>query len=90
MDCESLNLCFTGQISRIVNVLVGYDIHEDIFIGISEKEGTLNQINIIVKKIMDKNIEKEEGKKLVTKLCKSAELSNDEIGAWLEAIDDLD
>lgn len=88
--CESLNLCFTGQISRIVNVLVGYDIHEDIFIGISEKEGTLNQINIIVKKIMDKNIEKEEGKKLVTKLCKSAELSNDEIGAWLEAIDDLD
>lgn len=87
---ESLNLCFTGQISRIINALVGYGIHEDIFIGISDKEGTLNQINIIVKKIMDKNIEKEEGKKLVTKLCKSAELSNDEIGAWLEAIDDLD
>ncbi len=87
---ESLNLCFTGQISRIVNALVGYGIHEDIFIGISDKEGTLNQINVIVKKIMDKEIEKAEGRKIVEDLCKSAELSNDETGAWLEAIDDLE
>ncbi len=87
---ESLNLCFTGQITRIINALVGYGIHEDIFIGISDKERTINQINIIVKKIMDKKIQKEEGKKIVEDLCKSAELSNDETWAWLESIDDLD
>ena len=57
---DSIGMCFTGRINRMVNALVGFV--EGIHVGISVKEEIQMKISIIIKKLMEKKIDKEEAK----------------------------
>lgn len=63
---DSIGLCFTGRINRMVNALVGFI--DGIQIGLSVKEETQMRISMIVKRLMDKKIKKEEARKEMEEL----------------------
>ena len=63
---DSIGLCFTGRINRMVNALVGF--MDGIQIGLSVKEETQMRISMIVKRLMDKKIKKEEAKREMEEL----------------------
>ena len=63
---DSIGLCFTGRINRMVNALVGF--MDGIQIGLSVKEETQMRISMIVKRLMDKKIKKEEANREMEEL----------------------
>lgn len=66
---ESKNVCFTGQMSRLVNVLVGFD--ENVTVGISDGEQLNNQMSQI-RKVAEKRfaVDSEEYTKYCLEECK--------------------
>lgn len=58
---DSVGLCFTGRMNRLVNSLVGFV--DGIQIGLSPKEEIKMRIDSIVQSLLHKKIKKEEAKK---------------------------
>lgn len=83
---DSINMCFTGGINRIVNSLTG--ILECVSIGISTKEQTQLNVQRIVKKVVENKLE------YIDALCEIKNLftndSDDESKSWLEAFKDYE
>ena len=88
---DSIGLCFTGRINRMVNALVGF--MDGIQIGLSVKEETQMRISMIVKRLMDKKIKREEARKemqeLFEGLGKESNITENYKEANLIALDDF-
>jgi hypothetical protein len=76
MDSECK--CFTGRMSRLVNVLVGF--FTDINITISNNE----RIGAIISSVLKGKEMTDELKELCRKSLTDAEIEDDEIGKWLD------
>jgi hypothetical protein len=89
---DSIGLCFTGRINRMVNALVGFV--DGIMIGLSEKEEIQMKISIIIKQLMDKKINKETAKEKMTEMFshvgEKENISDNYKQANLSALDDYD
>lgn len=89
---DSIGLCFTGRINRLVNALMGFV--DGIRVGLSVKEETQLKISAIVKKLMDKKIKKKEAKKemqeLFLGLIEEESITQSYRDANLAALDDFD
>jgi hypothetical protein len=72
-DCK----CFTGRITRLINVLVGY--YDDIHIRISDSE----QISNIISQIQNKYIDDDDIKKNVIKELEERGYSKKIIDEWI-------
>jgi len=75
--------CFTGRISRLINVLNGYDEH--IKIHISDNEQIGNVISIIRTNLGD-NYEETEFKRLIHEELSMRQYSEDVINEWINNI----
>jgi len=75
--------CFTGRISRLINVLNGYDEHIEIHIADNEQIG--NIISIIRTNLGD-NYEESEFKRRVREELMMRQYSEDVINEWLDNI----
>jgi predicted transcriptional regulator len=75
---ESECKCFTGRMSRLVNVLVGF--FTDINITISNNE----RIGGIISSVLKGRELTDELKEICRKSLKEAEIKDDEIGKWLD------
>jgi hypothetical protein len=76
MDSECK--CFTGRMSRLVNVLVGF--FSDINITVSNSE----RISAIISSVLNGREMSDELKEVCRKSLKDAEIEDDEIGKWLD------
>jgi hypothetical protein len=76
MDSECK--CFTGRMSRLVNVLVGF--FSDINITVSNNE----RIGAIISSVLKGREMTDELKEVCRKSLKEAEIEEDEIGKWLD------
>jgi Leucine-rich repeat (LRR) protein len=76
MDSECK--CFTGRMSRLVNVLVGF--FSDINITVSNNE----RIGAIISSVLKGREMTDELKEVCRKSLKKAEIEEDEIGKWLD------
>lgn len=89
---DSIGLCFTGRINRLVNALVGFV--DGIRVGLSVKEETQLNISAIVKKVIDKKTTKKEAKKEMTdlflSLIEEESITQSYRDANLAALDDFD
>ena len=65
---DSIGLCFTGRINRMVNALVGFV--DGIQVGISVKESLQMKIPIIIQKLIEKKIKKKQAKEEIMELFK--------------------
>ena len=74
---ESECKCFTGRITRLVNVLSGY--FEDINITISNSE----RISAIILTILDGREMNDELKEICRKQLKETEFDDEEIEKWI-------
>jgi hypothetical protein len=89
---DSIGMCFTGRINRLVNSAVGFI--DDIYVGISIKEQLQLEIGIIIDKLSKKEIDFQTANKEITNLfedplCKEDETINDYYkNAWLDALND--
>ena len=82
---DSINMCFTGKINRIVNSLTG--ILECVTIGISTREQIQLNIQRIVQKVVDNKLDYADG------LCEIKELfinDTDNQVSWLDAYADYE
>ena len=70
--------CFTGRISRLVNVLVGY--YDDVFIEISDNE----HISSIILKILDGNEMTDDHRILIKKELQEVGYDDDIIDEWIK------
>jgi hypothetical protein len=75
---ESECKCFTGRMSRLVNVLVGF--FSDINITISNNE----RIGAIISSILNGGEMTDELKDVCRRTLKEAEIEDDEISKWLD------
>ena len=71
---DSIFLCFTGRINRLVNALVGFI--DGILIGLTVREMTQIKIQGLVQKLMDKKINVKQAKEVMTLLF--AEVGDDD------------
>ena len=89
---DSIGMCFTGRINRLVNALIGFI--DGITVGISIKEQLQMEINNIIKKLTSNEINYEACKKAINDLFDNPDvLADSEITeyykqAWLDALDD--
>ena len=83
---DSIEMCFTGKINRIVNSLTG--LLECVSIGISTKEQIQLNIQRIVKRVTDKRLNYIDG------ICEIKELfindTDNQVQSWLEAFSDYE
>jgi hypothetical protein len=70
--------CFTGRISRLVNVLVGY--YDDVFIKISDNE----HISSIILKILDGNEINDDNIIIIRKELQEVGYGDDIIDEWIK------
>jgi len=75
--------CFTGRISRLINVLNGYDEHIEIHIADNEQIGN---IIILIKNDLGKNYDEDEFKRRVHEELTIRHYSEDVINEWLDNI----
>jgi len=75
--------CFTGRISRLINVLNGYDEHIEIHIADNEQIGN---IIILIKKDLGENYDENEFKRRVREELTMRNYSEDVINEWLTNI----
>jgi len=75
--------CFTGRISRLINVLNGYDEHIEIHIADNEQIGN---IIILIKKDIGENYDEKEFKNRVHEELTMRNYSEDVINEWLNNI----
>jgi DNA-binding transcriptional regulator GbsR (MarR family) len=75
---ESECKCFTGRMSRLVNVLVGF--FSDINITVSNNE----RIGAIISSVLKGRDLTDELKEVCRKSLKEAEIEDDEIAKWLD------
>ena len=89
---ESVNLCFTGIINRMVNALVGFV--DGIYIGLSVKEEIEMKISVLIKQLIDKKINKETVQEQMieffSQVGEKDNISDDYKEANLRALDDYD
>jgi len=74
--------CFTGRISRLINILNGYDEHIEIHIADNEQIGNI----IILIKNQLKDYNEEEFKRRVKEELSMRQYSEDVINEWLDNI----
>ena len=74
---DSMNLCFTGRVTRLVNCLNGFD--SDVVIQISKNE-QLNNLMVLIKKQYTDN---EEMKKALIEAMKERDFTEVEITEWV-------
>ena len=74
---DSMCKCFTGRLTRLVNVLVGFS--EDIEINISESE----RISAIILSVLNREEMTDELKEICRTKLKEAEVEDSEIEKWL-------
>ena len=83
---DSIGMCFTGRINRIVNSLVG--ILECVNIGISTKEQLQLNVQRIVKRVTENQLDYIDG------ICEIKDLfindTTNEKKAWLDAFKDYE
>jgi len=75
--------CFTGRISRLINVLNGYDEHIEIHIADNEQIGN---IIILIKNDLGENYDEKEFKRRVRAELSMRNYSEDVINEWLDNI----
>jgi hypothetical protein len=75
---ESMCKCFTGRLSRLVNVLVGY--YSDISINISDAE----KISTIISNVLNGEEMDNELKSICKNKLKDADVNDEEINKWLD------
>src|SRR3989339_1169288 len=75
--------CFTGRISRLINVLNGYDEHIEIHIADNEQIGN---IIILIKNDLGENYDENEFKGQVREELAMRHYSEDVINEWLDNI----
>jgi len=80
---ESNCKCFTGRISRLINVLNGYDEHIEIHIADNEQIGN---IIILIKNELGENYDEIEFKKRIHEELTMRQYSEDVINEWLDNI----
>jgi Leucine-rich repeat (LRR) protein len=80
---ESVNKCFTGIMSRLINCLNGFD--ENIIINISDNEQISNIIILVENKLKDENkYTKELHKEIVMKELYDRGYEKDVVDEWME------
>lgn len=85
---DSFGYCFTGRINRLINSLTGFI--DDIGITISVKEEVQNEINLVIKKFVEKTVNKEEALKEFEKIFEGRYLEENYKKSWIEALEDYD
>lgn len=89
---ESVDLCFTGRINRMVNALVGFV--EGIYIGLSAKEEIEMKISVLIKQLIDKKTNRETVKEhmveLFSQVGEKENISDDYKEACVKALDDYE
>ena len=81
---DSVNMCFTGRISRLVNSLNGFD--SEIVITISDSE-QISQIVILIKEQLGSEYTIKTHKELVKKELLERGFSSDKIDIWINNIE---
>lgn len=71
---ESINLCFTGRINRLVNALVGF--LDGIVVGLTVRETTQMRIQGLIQRLMNKKINVNQAKEEMTRIF--AEVGEDD------------
>jgi len=72
--------CFTGRISRLINVLNGYDEHIEIHIADNEQ---ISNIIIVIKNQLKEDYDEDEFKRRVKEELSVRHYSEDVINEWL-------
>jgi hypothetical protein len=89
---DSIGMCFTGRLNRLVNSLIGFI--DGIVVGISIKEQLQLEINKILGELTSNKIDYDTCKKHITDLFENPDVKEDpEItdyykNAWLDALED--
>jgi hypothetical protein len=89
---DSIGMCFTGRLNRLVNSLIGFI--DGIVVGISIKEQLQLEINKILSELTSNKIDYDTCKKHITDLFENHDVKEDpEItdyykNAWLDALND--
>jgi uncharacterized membrane protein len=81
---DALCKCFTGRLSRLLNVLNGY--YEDIKIEISENDQIANII-YLTRELLSDNYNLESHKELVRKEMSERKYNSETIDIWVDAIE---
>lgn len=89
---DSIKMCFTGRINRLVNSLIGFI--DGIVVGISIKEQLQLEIAKIIKKLTSKEITYDQCKNQINELFEDPDVKQDETvteyykQAWIDALED--
>ena len=89
---DSIGMCFTGRLNRLVNSLVGFI--DGITVGISVKEQLQLEIGKIIAKLSKKEMDYDTASKEISNLFEDPDVKEDETvtsyykQAWLDALED--